>query len=145
MAEPRLSPAQRQAIAERAGGCCEYCLSQERFSPDPFSVEHIVPRSAGGTEESENLAFSCQGCNNRKYTSVDAVDPVTGSNVPLLHPRRDRWPDHFAWNEDFTQVVALTPTGRATAEKLQLNRPGVVNLRRVLRDMLEHPPRGTTT
>ena len=75
MPEPRVPAAQRQALADRAGGCCEYCLSQERFSPDPFSVEHIMPRSAGGADDLSNLAFSCQGCNNRKYTSTSALTP----------------------------------------------------------------------
>jgi 5-methylcytosine-specific restriction endonuclease McrA len=140
MAEPRLTPAQRAAVAARARGCCEYCRSQARFSPDPFSVEHIVPASRGGSDASDNLAWSCQGCNNRKYVSTDAIDPVTGETVALYHPRRDRWADHFAWHEDFALVLGLTPTGRATAEKLQLNRDGVRNLRRVLRSAGEHPP-----
>jgi hypothetical protein len=34
-----------------------------------------------------------------------------------------------------------SPTGRATVEKLQVNREGVVNLRRVPREAGEHPPR----
>jgi hypothetical protein len=61
--------------------------------------------------------------------------------VPLFHPRRDRWGDHFAWNADFTRIVGLTPTGRATVEKLQLNRVGVVNLRRVMLIAGLHPPK----
>ena len=77
MPEPRVTAAQRQAVVERAGGCREYCLSQERFSPDAFSVEHVIPRSASGIDVLENLAQSCQGCNDRKYTSTDAIDPVT--------------------------------------------------------------------
>ncbi len=35
--------------------------------------------------------------------------------------------------------IGLTPTGRSTVEVLQLNREGVVNLRRVLYGMGEHP------
>jgi hypothetical protein len=85
------------------------------------------------------LAWSCQGCNNRKYTSVEALDPVSGETVPLYHPRRQRWYEHFAWNEDYTVVLGLTPTGRTTVEKLQLNRAGVVNLRRVLHHIGAHP------
>ncbi len=38
----------------------------------------------------------------------------------------------LGWNEDFTLAIGSTPTGRATAPQLQLNREGVVNLRRVL-------------
>jgi hypothetical protein len=86
------------------------------------------------------LAWSCQGCNNRKYTSVEALDPVSGETAPLYHPRRQRWHEHFAWNENYTVVLGLTPTGRATVEKLQLNRAGVVNLRHVLHRIDAHPP-----
>jgi len=140
MSEGNVTAVLKQAVAVRAGGCCEYCRSQARFSPDPFSVEHTTPRSLGGISDLPNLAFSCQGCNNRKYISTQAIDPVTGEKVPLYHPRLQRWSDHFAWNEDYTLVLGLTPTGRATIEKLQLNRASVVNLRRVLRAVGEHPP-----
>ncbi len=106
----------------------------------PFSVEHIGPRSQEGADSPDNLALSCQGCNNHKYTKTRAVDPVTGEEVPLFHPRRHRWQDHFAWNEDFSLILGLTPTGRATVGALRLNRPGLVNLRRVLYTAGEHPP-----
>lgn len=131
---------QRRAIAERAGGGCEYCRGQERFATHPFSVEHVVPRSRGGNSGLENLAFSCQGCNNHKYTKTEGRDPVTGEHVPLFHPRQQGWREHFAWNEDATLIVGLTPTGRATVEALHLNRPGLVNLRRALYAHGEHPP-----
>ena len=141
MSEPKLTTKQKEAIARRAGGCCEYCRSQARFSPDPFSIEHVIPRSRGGTDEDDNLALACQGCNNRKYNHVEARDPVSGNLVSLYHPRRQQWLDHFGWNEDFTLAIGLTPTGRATVERLQLNREGVVNLRQVLQAIGQHPPR----
>ena len=141
MAE-RLSVQQREVIAKRASWCCEYCRSQARFSPDPFSVEHIVPRFGGGTNELSNMAFSCQGCNNYKHASTEAPDPLGGESVPLFHPRRDRWDEHFLWSDDASQMLGLTPTGRATIVRLKLNRPGVVNLRQVLRVLGEHPPGG---
>ena len=140
MAEPRVPARQREEVLRRARGCCEYCLSQEPYSPDPFSVEHIFPLAKGGTHDLDNLAWSCQGCNSRKYVSTEALDPVTGQTMLLYHPRRDRWSAHFAWNEDHTLVIGLTPTGRATVEKLQLNRAGVVNLRRILSSIDIHPP-----
>jgi 5-methylcytosine-specific restriction endonuclease McrA len=140
MTEGRLTPSQRVKVVERARNCCEYCRAQERYSPDPFSVEHILPLSKGGTNDLENLAFSCQGCNNRKYVSVEAIDLVTQVTVPLYHPRHQKWAEHFIWNEDCSEVIGLTSTGRATVEKLQLNRLGLVNLRRVLFVIFEHPP-----
>jgi hypothetical protein len=60
--------------------------------------------------------------------------------VRLFHPRRDRWADHFAWTDDGTRILGLTPTGRATVEALRLNREPLVNLRRVLVQAGEHPP-----
>jgi 5-methylcytosine-specific restriction endonuclease McrA len=95
MTEPRISPSQRARVFERAKGCCEYCQSQERYSPDSFSVEHIVPLSSGGASTLDNLAFACQGCNNRKYTHTQAFDPISQSIVSLFQPRQQRWIDHF--------------------------------------------------
>ena len=87
-----------------------------------------------------NLAFACQGCNGHKYTSMQAPDPLDGKVVSLFHPRQDDWADHFTWSVDYTRVVGVTPAGRATVEKLRLNRVELVNLRRVLRAQGEHPP-----
>jgi hypothetical protein len=144
MSEGYITGEQKRAVADRAKGGCEYCWSQALFSPDPFSVEHIVPRSRGGTSELSNLALSCQGCNNRKYTSIEALDRVTGELVPLYHPRLQPWSDHFTWNQNYLLLLGLSPTGRATVEKLQLNRAGVINLRRILRAFGEHPPQAVT-
>jgi hypothetical protein len=140
MPESRVTAQQKKAVAERAQGCCEYCRSQARFAIQPFSIEHIIPRSQGGETTLDNLALACQGCNNHKYNKIQGRDSISGDIVPLHHPRQQRWSKHFAWNEDFTLMVGLTPIGRATVEALQLNREGVVNLRRVLYAMGEHPP-----
>jgi 5-methylcytosine-specific restriction endonuclease McrA len=139
MAE-RTSAARKRLVEERAGACCEYCRSQLRFAMQSFSVEHIDPDRDEGGEALANLALSWQGCDNHKYTKTHGTDPVTGQQVPLFHPRRHRWADYFAWSEDCTLILGTTPTGRATVETLHLNRPGLVNLRRVLFAAGEHPP-----
>jgi len=139
MPKSRLSSQQKTAVKQRAQDCCEYCWSQEAYSPDTFSVEHIVPIAKGGTNAANNLANACQGCNNRKFVSTEAIDSLTGAMAVLYHPRRDRWAEHFAWDEDYLVMIGLTPTGRATVEKLELNRKGVVNLRRLLQESGLHP------
>jgi HNH endonuclease len=106
----------------------------------PFSVEHIIPRSRDGDSSRDNLALSCQGCNNHKYNHTEGLDPATECAAPLFHPRRQRWRDHFAWNEGTTLIVGLSPTGRATVTSLQLNRLELVNFRRILAAAGEHPP-----
>src|SRR3712207_5805062 len=132
MHDQRVSAELRQQVIERAGGCCEYCLSQARYATQSFSVEHVLARSRGGTTTLDNLALACQGCNNHKYAKTEAVDPISGTRVALYHPRRDRWSMHSAWSDDFTRMIGLTPSGRATVATLLLNREGVVNLRRLL-------------
>jgi hypothetical protein len=138
MPEPGVS-GRRKSVRARARGTCEYCRSQERFATQSFSVEHIVPLQGGGGDDLDNLAFACQGCNNHKYTKTEAIDPVSGEIVRLFHPRRDRWPDHFIWNHDFTRIIGLTAEGRATVEALRLNRSSLVKLRRALFGCGEHP------
>ena len=140
MTEASLSRAVRQAVRERASSCCEYCFSQWKYCPDPLRVEHIIPQARGGSNDESNLALSCQGCNGRKHVAVSATDPVTEKEVPLYHPRQDVWSDHFAWSTGFTEIIGKTPTGRATVERLQLNREPLVNLRIVLRSLGKHPP-----
>jgi hypothetical protein len=68
---------------------------------------------------------------------------VSGERVSLYNPRQHQWREHFTWNADFTQMVGLTPTGRATIARLGLNRPNVINLRRLLVAFQEHPPEET--
>jgi len=47
------------------------------------------------------------------------------------------------WNDEYATMQGITPTGRATVVALRLNREGLVNLRRVLYAMGEHPPVGS--
>lgn len=53
-------------VAERAEHKCEYCgmdlmVSLQNYKQ--WSIDHIVPRSAGGTEDLDNLALTCWHCN----------------------------------------------------------------------------------
>ncbi len=130
---------ERHSIAVRARGCCEYCRSRVDFATQSFSVEHIIPVSRGGETTLDNLALACPGCNGHKYTKTEAPDPVDGTVVPLYNPRQQRWQDHLRWNEDFTCIVGLTPRGRATVSALQVNKPGVMNIRRALFAIGLHP------
>ncbi|TVQ13917.1 MAG: hypothetical protein EA368_01630 [Leptolyngbya sp. DLM2.Bin27] len=66
--------------------------------------------------------------------------PVTGRVVSLYHPRQQERREHFAWSQDLTLILGITPTGRATVDQLALNREDVVNLPRVLAAVGNHPP-----
>jgi hypothetical protein len=55
---------------------------------------------------------------------------VSGDVVPLFHPRRDRWADHFAFTG--VQIEGLSASGRATIRVLALNDARRIELRREL-------------
>ncbi|MCB0520156.1 MAG: HNH endonuclease [Saprospiraceae bacterium] len=127
----------------RAGFRCEYCKAPKAYAPSPFTIDHIVPEILGGSSELDNLAYACENCNGGKHTSTHATDPDTGLEVALFHPRKDRWADHFAWQENDINVKGLTPVGRATVAAMHLNHRAVVNMRILLKMVGEHPPKET--
>jgi hypothetical protein len=58
----------RQAVFERAGGMCEYCGLSQVSQVATFPVDHVIPISAGGKTEGDNLALACPRCNAAKWT-----------------------------------------------------------------------------
>ena len=137
----RPTDAQRKEVFIRARGLCEYCLSPENYSNSTYETEHIFPVSKGGKTVLINLALSCSGCNKFKSHRIEAIDPKTGKTVSLYNPRTDVWKKHFKWSADFTQMIGLTATGRATIQALKLNRKNLINLRKLLHLFGEHPPK----
>lgn len=136
----KFSQSERDFIAQRASGRCEYCQTPFDFSPESFQVEHVMPLAKGGTNELENLAFSCGGCNGRKRSKTHGTDPFDHTQVSLFHPRLDSWQEHFEWQDGGIIIAGKTAVGRATIAVLDLNRSGLVNLRKALSLFGVHPP-----
>jgi hypothetical protein len=110
----------RSLVRRRAGNICEYCrLPQAASRIVRFHVEHVIARQHGGQTELNNLALACSCCNFHKGPNIAGLDPENSQLVPLFHPRRDHWANHFAW--EGTVVVGQTPIGRATVELLAMN------------------------
>jgi hypothetical protein len=103
-----------------------------------FHLEHIVPKSAGGSASIDNLALSCASCNLAKGARTQATDPDTGSKVGLFNPRLNVWHDHFR-QESSELVSGITPTGRATVSALNMNSPSRLEARRLWRAMYLWP------
>lgn len=111
----------REIVAQRAKNLCEYCHSPEFINTDRFTIDHILPRSLAGSDEPDNLALACRRCNERRYNFTTGIDPQTQEEVPLFNPRQQKWSNHFSWTADGTKIVGITPTGRATCNRLDLN------------------------
>lgn len=140
MASEYVPVALTREVRTRALNRCEYCQTPAAYAPEPFEMEHIELRSAGGATASDNLALACGGCNGYKGARTFATDEETRQTVALFHPRRDVWAAHFAWSSDGQALRGLTPTGRVTIQVLQLNRAALQNLRWLLSTQNLHPP-----
>jgi hypothetical protein len=130
----------QRRVREHFASCCAYCRTAEDLTGAIFEFEHIVPRSAGGVTTFKNLCFSCPTSNRHKSNLVSAQDPLTTKEVALFHPHQDRWLEHFSWSGDATQIVGLTPTGRATIATLKMNRQQILRARKIWVAVNQHPP-----
>ena len=66
----------RRAIFARDGWSCQYCGSAH----GNLTVDHVIPRSKGGTSGWDNIVTCCAPCNRRKG---DRLPKMAG-----MHPRR---------------------------------------------------------
>ncbi len=77
-ADRRLSWRTRAAVRDACGGHCTYC-GVELHPFYTFTIDHVVPRSAGGTNAIENLVGACPECNAAKAYAIPQ---------PAKRPRR---------------------------------------------------------
>ncbi|WP_271253422.1 HNH endonuclease [Pseudanabaena sp. Chao 1811] len=137
----------RQQVRDRANYLCEYCHSSEDASAARFEIDHIKPRSLGGSDKLDNLALACQRCNGYRYNFTEGLDPNSLISVILFNPRLDSWNDHFIWTSDRLKIKGKTSIGRATCDRLDLNDDkhndsAIVTARRLWIRGGWHPPLG---
>ena len=131
----------RLAVIRRASKCCEYCKSQDKYSPTSFTLDHILPESLDGKTEFKNLAYACFLCNRLKSNKLKIFDNLTQMWIPLFNPRNDIWEEHFVWNEDATKIIGISAIGRCTVKALKLNRDKLLEYRNCIIPFGEHPPK----
>jgi hypothetical protein len=68
----------REYLLEKFKRTCAYCGKSET----PLEVEHIIPKSKGGSDRVSNLAISCHKCNQRKGNKTAAE---------FGHPKVQEW------------------------------------------------------
>lgn len=115
------------AVREQAANRCQYCRMHQSLQGATFHIEHIVPKSKGGTDELSNLGLACPSCNLHKADRVTAIDPDSGAEVALYHPGRQDWVEHFRFIGP--RIEGLTPTGRATVATPDFNHPRRLRIR----------------
>ena len=69
----------RKAVLARDAYTCQYCGREAAG----LTVDHVIPRSRGGTSVWENIVASCAPCNRRKGNRL----PREVSMHPTRHPK----------------------------------------------------------
>jgi 5-methylcytosine-specific restriction endonuclease McrA len=92
----RNSGKQRFRILVRDRFRCQYC--GDRFTAAELTLDHIMPRSRGGSDECDNLCACCFACNQRKgnRTPDEARMPLLTTPSALRYGLDRALLHHFA-------------------------------------------------
>jgi len=93
----RAETALERRVRARAGHACEYCRLPQSAFRFTSSIDHIIAEFHRGKTQLNNLAVACLWCNVFKGTNLSRIDPVSREIVPLFHPRKQAWVEHFQW------------------------------------------------
>ena len=74
----------RRAVFARDGHRCQYCGATAE------NIDHVVPRSKGGTHTWDNVVASCRPCNMRKEDHL-LSDTTLTLRRPPAPPRAGSW------------------------------------------------------
>jgi 5-methylcytosine-specific restriction endonuclease McrA len=101
------APFTRRNLFLRDDFTCQYCGL--RCSSDRLSIDHVLPRSRGGTTTWENCVLACVGCNARK---ADRTLKEAGLHL-LRSPTRPRWTPYLTLrpNQRLDSWLRFAPEG----------------------------------
>jgi len=95
----------RRAVFARDGWACQYCGSRSSLT-----VDHVVPRSKGGSSTWDNIVASCAPCNRRKGDSLPRQvgmhlvrQPRTPGPQVFIHVAAPTIPDN--WKQYLPQAA----------------------------------------
>ena len=73
----------RSFIFSRSNGKCVYCGAPAQ------EIDHVVPRSSGGTDSTYNLVASCKACNQKKSNkTLKEFGKLVGKNFSKITPKK---------------------------------------------------------
>jgi 5-methylcytosine-specific restriction endonuclease McrA len=86
---------------------CQICY--ERFDKSQLTIEHLFPKSKGGTKELENITLTCHKCNQIKkdiYPFLNVKNKAISSvpmPIPVLPTKptkiREEWRKYFLYKK----------------------------------------------
>lgn len=109
-----IRPDKRLSIYIRDGFQCLYCGRDLRNeTPDQLNLDHLLPRSAGGSNHETNLITSCKSCNCSRQDKP-WVDYATGGARDRIEQRR-----HQPLNRKLAKAIIAGEAGDPDVEALR--------------------------
>lgn len=93
----RIIELSRKNILRRDNYRCQYCGKKMKT----LTIDHVIPKSRGGTDSWDNLVAACVKCNNEKGSRTPEEAEMT-----LL--RKPRKPNHIMFLKQFMGEVETT-------------------------------------
>jgi 5-methylcytosine-specific restriction endonuclease McrA len=69
----------RARLLKKNGSRCYLC--HETFLANQLTLDHLKPRSRGGSNKLENLRLACFPCNNRRSNRLEKTNRSPNSSV----------------------------------------------------------------
>ena len=76
----------RKEMMKRQNGKCWICGQQMckiKGDKREATIDHIIPRSRGGTSDAANLKLACRSCNENRGNNLDHVFVKIGDIVAI--------------------------------------------------------------
>jgi 5-methylcytosine-specific restriction endonuclease McrA len=96
----------KKAIFNRDSWQCQYC--QTLLHRSSVTIDHVYPRSRGGSNSWKNCVTSCKSCNRKKGSKTPAE-----AGMSLLKQPIEPSPFHFwdlakgnIWHDDWTTFIS---------------------------------------
>jgi len=115
---PRKRVGSRKDIYERDNYQCQYC--GEHFSAKDLTLDHVDPKSKGGSNDPRNLVSACKRCNNVKgartpeEAGMKLLKPLSAYKVRLGMVRllsflkyRPEWEKYLVYGEDSAESALM--------------------------------------
>jgi hypothetical protein len=113
----KISPSKRYRVALKTNGRCGYCGV---YLDHEICIDHVVPRSHGGTNSDNNLVAACRKCNSSK--GIDTIEQFRMRiarkryGIPVFTDAQSEWllqhgvkchmPPHVPF---YFETIELTP------------------------------------
>ena len=129
----------RPYIREDFSECCAYCLMPERFAngEQNFELDHFKPKSKFKEliTEYTNIYYSCHVCNSRSRKSDHwPSKKLQAKGYRFVDTCKETFSEHFVDENGYWKPIS--DAGRYTEEIIRLNSPHNIEIRRMVKHLL---------